>query len=84
MESVLKTGFALPSKNDAIGGGGRAYLRHVMNMVAALVSTGWIISHIGSTNGRRNHSSPHVGDHFQICRQFSVRWSVHGSDSPDL
>ena len=42
----LKTGFALASKNSWIEGGGQAYLRHAMHMVAAFVSTGWTISHL--------------------------------------
>ena len=63
----LKLGFAL-AKKGGIGGGGRAYSRHVVHMVAALaggrtalVGTCWTISHLVSTNGRRNHSFPLVG-----------------------
>ena len=56
-QSVLKIDFAL-AKNSGIGGGGQAYSRHTMHMVAALdgyrtasVGTGWTISHLVSTNG---------------------------------
>ena len=59
------------SKKGGIGGSGRAYSSHAMHMLAALagsrmalVSIGWTISHLVSTNGCRNHSSPLVGAPF--------------------
>ena len=48
----------------------------------ALVGIRWIISHLASTNGHRKHSFPLVGVPFQICRQFSVGWSVLWSARP--
>ena len=67
-----------------------------MRMAAALAScrtdlvgTGWAIYHLVSTNGCRNHCSPLVGAPFpdfydcKVGRQFSVRWSVCWSESPD-
>ena len=66
-QSVLMIGFAL-AKNGGMGGGGWTYSRHAVYIVAALavcrtalVGTGWTISHLLSTNGLRNHSSPLVG-----------------------
>ena len=58
-------------KKGGIGGGGWTYSIHAMHMVAAiagyrtvLVGTGWTISHLVSTNGHRNHSSPLAGAPF--------------------
>ena len=58
-------------KKGGIGGGGRAYSGHAVHMAAALadcrtalVGTGGTISHLVSTNGCRNHSSPLVGAPF--------------------
>ena len=66
-QSVLKIGFVL-AKKGGIGGGGWVSARSTVHMSAALagyrralVSTGWTISHLVSTNRLRNHSSPHVG-----------------------
>ena len=71
------------SKKGVIGRGGWAYSRRAVHMVAALagcrtalVGTGWIISHLVSTNGDRNHSSPLVGapvDSFQSGGAFAGR-----------
>ena len=61
-QSVLKIGFVL-AKKGGIGGGGRISARGAVHMAAALagcsialVSTGWTISHLVSTNRFRNHS----------------------------
>ena len=59
------------SKKGGIGGGGWAYSRHAVHMAAAmagcrtaLVGTDWTISHLISTNGCGNHSSPLGGAPF--------------------
>ena len=63
------------SKMGGMGEGGQPYSRHAVHMEAvlagcrkALISTGWIISQLVSTNGHRNHSSPLVGAPFLDCR----------------
>ena len=59
------------SKKGGIGGGGWVSVRGAVHMAAALagcrkalVSTGWTISHLVSTNRLRNHSHPLVGAPF--------------------
>ena len=59
------------SKKGGIGEGGQVYSRHAMHVGAAmagcrtaLVGTGWTISHLVSTNGHRNYSSPLLGAPF--------------------
>ena len=59
------------SKKGGIGGGGQVSAWGAVHMAAvlagsrtALVSTGWIISHLVSTNGLRNLFSPLVGAPF--------------------
>ena len=73
-QSVLKIGFALAKRWDR----GRwvgifIYSRHALHMAAALagcrialVGTGWTTSHLDSTNGRRNYSSPLVRAPFLV------------------
>ena len=66
-------------KNFGTGGGGRDSHDKTVHMVAVLadcrkvlVSTGWAISLLFSTN-----------EHFWCCRQFSVRRSIRWSEGPD-
>ena len=75
------------SKKGKIGGDRQVSARGAVHTAAALagcrkalVSTGWTISHLVSTNRLRNHSPGH---HFWTCRQHSVRWSTRWSESPD-
>ena len=51
----------------------------------ALVSTGWTIPYLVSTNGRINHFSlsPCRGTISATYRQLSVSRNVHWSESPD-
>ena len=67
-QSVLKIGFPLAKKVGYGEVGGNIHATHMAAALAgcrtALFGTGWTISHLVSTNGHRNHSSPLVGAPF--------------------
>ena len=76
------------SKKGGIAEGGWVLAQGAVHMLAALagcrkalVSTGWTISHLVSTNRLRNHSPPLVGA--PILDLHSVSWSARWSESPD-
>ena len=63
----------------------RAYSWHTVNMATALascrtalVSTGWTIPHLVSTNGLRNHSSPCRGTISRSVGSFQSGWAIAG------
>ena len=77
VDAIHFAGSFYASKKGGIGGGGWVSARGAIHMAAALsgcgmalVGTGWIISHLVSTNGCRDHCSPPVGHRFCYCRQF--------------
>ena len=66
VQFVLKMGFVLAKKvRKGEVGGFQHRVAALAGCRTALVSTGWTISHLVSTNRRKNHSPPLVGN---ICR----------------